>query len=295
MNIHTTPAFYGGATVTILRQFDPGRALHEIEHRRITLLLTVPPVARALIAHPAWDTTDLSSLRCLAIGSSIVPIDVMRPWLDRGVPVTQVYGLTETCPIAIVLPLQDSERKLASVGKPVLYCQARVVDVNGHDVEPGERGEIVLRGPNVLTQYWMNPQATRAAFVDGWFRTGDVGHVDPERYFYIDDRIKDIIIVGPSNVYPTDLERILVECDAIAEAVMVGRPDPDLGEVPVACGVLRPDHAMSADQVKALFKGRLADYQHPRDVMFMDSLPHTALGKVQKPLVREQVKALMGA
>ena len=295
MNIHTTPALYAGATVTIHRQFDPDHALREIDQGRITLLLTVPPVARALISHPAWETIDISKLRAMAIGATIVPHNVMRPWIERGVPVTQVYGLTETSPIAIVLPLQDSERKLGSVGKPVQYCQARVVDASGNDVEAGERGEIVLRGPDVMTQYWMNPEETRAAFIDGWFRSGDVGHVDPERYFYVDDRIKDIIIVGPSNVYPTDLERILAECDAIAEATVVGRPDPELGEVPVACVVLRAGHRMSADQVKALFEGRLAEYQYPRDVVFMDSLPHTALGKVQKSLVRAQVKASMSA
>jgi len=295
MNIHTTPALYAGATVTIHRHFDPDQALREIDQARITLLLLVPPVARALISHPAWEKIRISKLRCVAIGSTIVPLDVMRPWIERGVSVTQVYGLTETCPIAIVLPLQDSERKFGSVGKPVLFWQARVVDASGNDVEAGERGEIVLRGPNVLTHYWMNPEETRAAFIDGWLCTGDVGHVDPERYFYIDDRLKDIIIVGPSNVYPADLERILAECDAIAEASVVSRPDPELGEVPVACVVLRAGHGMSADQVKALFEGRLAEYQHPRDVVFMDSLPHTALGKVQKSLLREQVKASMVA
>lgn len=290
MNIHTTPALHAGATVTIHRQFDPARALQEIEQRRITLLLAVPSAARALISHPDWEKTDISSLRCVGIGATVVPPDMMRPWFERDVPVTQTYGLTETCPIAIVVPLEETERKLGSVGKPVLYCQARVIGENRNGMRTGERGEIVLRGPNLLTEYWMNPEATKEAFIDGWFRTGDVGHVDEEGYFYVDDRIKDIIIVGPSSVYPADLERILAECNGIVEAAVVGRPDPELGEVPVACVVLKAGHSMSVNQVKALFEGRLAQYQHPRDVVFMDSLPHTALGKVQKSLLREQVK-----
>lgn len=295
MNIQTTPALYAGATVTILRQFDPTRVLQEIERRGITLLLTVPPVSRALITHPAWESTSLRTLRALAIGSTIVPPEAMQPWIERGIPVSQVYGLTETCPIAIMLPMQDSERKFGSVGKPVQYCQARIVNLTGDDVTADEVGELLLRGPNVLTRYWMNPEATAAAFVDGWFRTGDAGHMDVEGYFYIDERLKDIIIVGASNVYPADVERILVECEAIAEAVVVGRPDAALGEVPVACVVLRPGHVMSADQVKELFKDRLAEYQHPRDVFFFESLPHTALGKVQKSIVREQVKTAVQA
>jgi len=241
MNIQTTPALFAGATVSVHRQFDPHRVLQEIAQGSITLLLLVPPLARALISHPAWEQTTLGKLRAVAIGSTIVPVEVMRPWLERGIPITQVYGLTETCPIAIVLPLQDSERKQGSVGKPVRFCEARIVDWNGHDVPAGEHGEIVVRGPNVLSHYWMNSEATRAAFLDGWFRTGDVGHMDAEHYFYVDERLKDIIIVGASNVYPADVERILVECDAIAEAAVVSRPDPELGEVPVACIVYEKD------------------------------------------------------
>jgi fatty-acyl-CoA synthase len=145
MNIQTTPALYAGATVTIHWQFDANRVLQEIDQQRITLLLIVPPVARALMSHPAWDKVNLSKLRSVAIGSTIVPPDVMCPWIERGILVTEVYGLTESCPIAIVLPLQKSERKLGSVGKPVLYCQAHIIDVNGHDVDVGERSEIVLR------------------------------------------------------------------------------------------------------------------------------------------------------
>ncbi len=154
------------------------------------------------------------------------------------------------------------------------------------------RGEIVLKGPSIFKEYWANPAATEAAFSDGWFHTGDVGHIDEEGYFYIDDRMKDIVIVGASNVYPADLERILDECEAIAEVAVVGRPDAETGEAIVACVVVEEGYSLTAEQVKGLLEGRLASYQHPQDVVFMDSLPHTAVGKVQKPELRQRLSTL---
>jgi len=290
MNIHTTPAIHAGATVTILRQFEPADTLREIERWQITLLVAHTPVARAITAHPNWESTSVRSLRCFVTGASIVPDDVIRPWFERGVPATQVYGLTESCPIAIVVPLFEAERKAGAAGKPVLYCNARIVDMEGNNIEIGEQGEILLRGPNLLKEYWMNPDATEEAFIDGWFRTGDIGHVDDEGYFYIDDRIKNVIIVGPSNVYPADLERVLMECEVIKETAVVGQPDPEMGEVPVACVVLKEGYSMSADDVKGLFEGRLAAYKHPRRVVFMESLPRTGFGKVEVSELKQRVK-----
>ncbi len=289
LTLHTLAAIHAGATVTILRQFDPVLALQEIEKRGITLMLAVPAVSRAMTSHPAWEKTDLSSLRNVTTGSTIVTRDVMHAWFERGVPVTQVYGLTEALPPTIVVPLEEAERKAESIGKPVLYCQARVVDENMQDVETGERGEIILRGQCIFTEYWRNPEASREAFTDGWFHTADVGHVDEEGYFYIDDRMKNVVIVGSSNVYPADLERILNGCEAIGEVAVVGCPDPETGEALVACVMLKKGHSMNSDQVKTLFEGRLAPYQHPRDVVFMDSFPRTALGKVQKAELRQKV------
>ena len=138
----------------------------------------------------------------------------------------------------------------------------------------------------------MNPEATQNAFIDDWFRTGDIGHVDEEGYFYVDDRIKNIIIVGPSNVYPADLERVLMDCEAIAEAAVVGKPDPELGEVPVACVILKEGYSMSADDVMALFQGRLAAYKHPHHVVFTESFPLTALGKVERSELQQRVRML---
>ena len=275
--------------MNILRQFDPGQALKEIEDRGITLIVASPAMSRAFTSHRSWDTTDISSLRCVAFGAAIVTTEVIRPWVERSVPTAGIYGLTEALPPAIAVPVNEAQSKVGSIGVTPLYYQARVVDADMQDLGPGGRGEIVLKGPSILKEYWANPNATEEAFSDGWFHTGDVGHIDEDGYFYIDDGKKDIVIVGASNVYPADLERILDEAEAIAEVAVVGRPDSDTGEALVACVVVKEGHSITAEQVKGLLEGRLASYQYPQDVVFMDSFPHTAVGKVQKPELRQIV------
>jgi fatty-acyl-CoA synthase len=289
LNIQTTPALYVGATVTLTRRFDPAETLDLLARRRPTLFLSVPAVALALSGHARFAETDLSSLRCMATGSSVVPEAVIRPWLARGVPVTQVYGLTESGPTAIALPIADAERKVGSCGKPCLHTEARVVDAAGRDVPDGQPGEIWLRGPNLLREYWANPEATAEALTDEWFHTGDIGHRDGDGYYYVDDRKKDVVISGGENVYPAELESILAECPDIAEAAVVGRSDPHWGEVPVACVVPRPGVSLTRAQVLELFPARLARYKHPRDVVFLDALPRTVMGKVQKFELRRRL------
>ncbi len=162
----------------------------------------------------------------------------MQPWFDRGVPTQQNYGLTEGVPI-LASPWEHARRKSRSAGTSVLYTQARVMNARLERVPPGEPGEIMLRGRSLFSGYWRNSKATDAAFVDGWFRTGDVGYTDDEGYFYIVDRIKNIVIVGSSNVYPADLESVLDESPAVFEAAVVGCPDAETGEALVACVKLR--------------------------------------------------------
>ncbi len=167
LNIHTTPALHAGATVTVHRQFDPGLALEEIHRVRATLFVAVPTMSLAMAAHPSWAATEIGSLRCVATGSTLVPHAAIRPWLDRGVPVVQVYGLTETCPIATIVSLHESPRKASTAGKAVSHCSVGVVDASGRELPPLEVGEVVIRGSNVMQGYWRNPEATREAFRDG--------------------------------------------------------------------------------------------------------------------------------
>lgn len=290
--IHTLPAFHIGAAVTIQEEFDPTSVLAEIGTNGISLILAPPTFSRALTSHPNWAATDLTGLRCVGIGSTFVSPETMQPWFDRDVPTQQNYGLTEGVPI-LASPWEHARRKCRSAGTSVLYTQARVMNDKLDRAPPGQRGEIMLRGRSLFSGYWRNPEATDAAFLDGWFRTGDVGYTDEEGYFYIVDRIKNIVIVGSSNVYPADLEKVLGDCPEIAEAAVVGCPDPETGEALVACVKLRDGGGLDQSGIRALFVGRLAEYQHPKHVIFMDEFPRTSLGKIQKAelarLVRDAV------
>jgi fatty-acyl-CoA synthase len=289
LNIQTTPALHAGATITLHRRFDPDATLDAITARRPTLVILVPAMMQALVDHPRWVETDLSCLRMITTGSTFVPVPLIEAIHAREIPVVQVYGSTETAPIAVYLPADDAVRKIGSTGKPALHCEARIVDDQGRDVAPGERGEILLRGRNIMYEYWGNREATEEALRDGWFHTGDVGHMDEDGYYYVDERKKDMIISGSENIYPAELENVLAECPAIKESAVVARKDQRWGEIPVAVIVPRDEGAIDRDGVLGLFQGRLARYKHPRDVVFMERLPRNAMGKILKYRLRDLV------
>jgi fatty-acyl-CoA synthase len=272
LNNQTLPALMAGATVTLHRRFEPGQWLADVATRRPTLSLLVPATMQAVIGHPAWEATDLSSLRMLNTGSMVVPESLIRAFHAREVPVGQIYGATETAPLAAVLMAHDAYAKPGSAGKAALHCEVRIVD-----------GEVQVRGPNVMRRYWNNPEATAAAFAeDGWFRTGDLGRWDVDGFLWIDGRSKDLIISGGENIHPAELENVLADCPDIAESAVIGIADPKWGETACAGVVRKPGSVLDEAGVLALFKDRLARYKHPRRVVFADSLPRNAMGKVQK-------------
>src|SRR5215471_3745994 len=234
LNIQTTPALQLGATVTLHARFAPGPTLDAIARDRPSLIVLVPTTIQALIEHPGWAETDLSSLRAVTTGSTQVPQPLIDAVTARGVPVLQVYGSTETSPIAVYTRLGGDLGRPGSTGLPGLACEARVVDDAGREVPHGERGEVVVRGPNVLFEYWGNAAATAEALREGWFYTGDVGTRDADGYFTIIDRKKNLIISGGENIYPAEVERVLIAHPAVAEAAVVGCADPRWQEVPVA-------------------------------------------------------------
>ncbi|MDH4145510.1 MAG: AMP-binding protein [Acidimicrobiia bacterium] len=294
--IQTLPALYVGAAVRIQPGFDPDSFFDDVASWRPTLGLLVPAILAGLAVHPRWADADLSSLRGVMTGSSVVPAAVLAPWHERGVPCGQIYGCTETGPTALALRLDDAVARAGSCGRAVPWCEVRLVDGDGRDVAAGERGELVVRGPNVLRAYWRNEAATADAFVApidggaGWFRTGDIGHRDDEGWWYIDDRSKDVVISGGENVYPAELEAVLADRAAelgIAEAAVVGRPDERWGEVPVAVVAPLEGTTVPVERVLAAFEGRLARYKHPKDVVVVERLPRNAMGKVQKFLLRD--------
>jgi fatty-acyl-CoA synthase len=286
MNIQTTPALHAGASVTLHAKFDPAATLEAIERERITLAVLVPAQLSALMELPRWQSADLSSLRMITTGSTIVSEAFVRKASERGVPVIQVYGSTETCPIAAYVRAGDALRKAGSAGAPALHCEVKVAGDDGAELPPGRDGEILVRGPNVATGYWNAPGETAQAFAKGWYRSGDLGHFDAEGHLYVVARKKDMIISGGENIYPAEVETVLLECPAIEEACVVGRPEERWGEAVVAAVVLKPGCRMTEAEAMALFEGRIARYKHPREVRFLERLPRSALGKVQKDAVR---------
>ena len=291
LNIQTVPALHAGATVILHAKFDPDAALDAIERERVTLAVLVPAQLTAMMKLARWTTADLSSLRVLTTGSTIVSQAFVQRVHERGVPLIQVYGTTETCPIAAYLRIEDARRKAGAAGLPALYCALRIVDENDDDVPAGADGEILVRGPNVMQGYWNAPAATATALRGGWYHSGDIGHVDVEGYLHVVARKYDLIISGGENIYPAEIENVLLEHPAIVEACVVGCPDERWGEAVVAAVVLKPGVRLSATDVMAMLDGRIARYKQPRAVRFVDSLPRTALGKVQ----REQLRAVVAA
>jgi fatty-acyl-CoA synthase len=289
LNIQTTPALQLGATVTIHARFAPDQTLAAIASDRPTLTLLVPATVQALIEHPRWSATDLSSLRAVSTGSTQVPQALVDAIVARGVPVLQVYGSTETCPIAVYTRLAGDWRRKGSTGLPGLACEACVIDDVGREVAPGLPGEVVVRGPNVFFEYWGNETATREALREGWYHSGDIGTRDADGHFFIHDRKKNMIISGGENIYPAEVERVLLEHPAIAEAAVVGRADPRWQEVPVGCVVRRSGVQVDAAAIEGFLLKQLARYKVPRDYRFLDSLPRNAMGKVQHFRLKEIV------
>ncbi|HEU4351153.1 MAG TPA: long-chain fatty acid--CoA ligase [Burkholderiales bacterium] len=289
LNILTTPALHAGASIVLHPRFDPQATLHTIERERITLTVLVPAQLDAMMELPAWKKADLSSLRMITTGSTIVPGEFVRKVSARGVPVVQVYGSTETCPIAAYVRAPDALRKAGSAGAAALHCELRVVGEDGSSLPPGRDGEILVRGPNIASSYWHMPEETARAFAGGWYHSGDVGHLDEEDHLYVVARMKDLIISGGENIYPAEVESVLLESPAVEDACVVGRPDQRWGEVVAAAIVLKSGCRMTEAEALALFQGRIARYKHPREVRFLERLPRSALGKVQREAVRAEI------
>jgi fatty-acyl-CoA synthase len=287
LNIQTTPALQAGATVTLHARFAPDATLAAIATERPTLIVLVPATIQALIEHPRWRETDLSSLRAVTTGSTQVPQPLVDAVSARGVPVLQVYGSTETCPVAVYTRLGGDLSRIGSTGLPGLCCEARIVDDSGREVPHGAAGEIAVRGPNVFFEYWGNAAATRETLRDGWYFSGDIGTRDTDGYFTVHDRKKNMIISGGENIYPAEVERVLLDHPAVAEAAVIGRADPRWQEVPIAYVVRREGAPVTADEITRHVGKELARFKLPREVIFVDTLPRNALGKVQHFLLRE--------
>lgn len=289
LNIQPLPALLLGGHVVIHDGFDPAEVLGAIGRHHITQITVVPTILGALLAHPAWQEADLSSLRMMAIGSTDVPVTLIEAVHERGIAVVQIYGATETSPTAIYQTADIAFRTVGSIGRAGCACEIRIVGSDGADMPTDEVGEIWVRGDNILTRYWNDEAASATSITDGWFHTGDMARVDPEGLYWFADRLKHVIISGGENIYPAELERVLSDFDGLVEFAIVGRDDPRWGQVPVVVAV-RKDNALQPDEVIAHFNGRIARFKQPKDVVFVEALPRNALGKI----VAAEVRALLG-
>src|SRR6185295_12646155 len=231
--------------------------------------------------------TDVTCLRALSTGSTQVPQRLVDAFTGRGVPVLQVYGSTETCPVS-VYTRHNGDQRAGSTGLPGLVCEARVVDDSGNEVPAGVAGEVVVRGPNVFFEYWGNAAATAETLRDGWYHSGDIGTRDADGHFFIHDRKKNMIISGAENIYPAEIERVLAAHSDVAEAAVIGRADPKWQEVPVAYVVRRANAACDASALEAHLLTQLARFKVPREYVFVEALPRNAMGKVQHFILRER-------
>jgi fatty-acyl-CoA synthase len=289
LNIQTTPALRAGATVTLHPKFDAGATLAAIERDRITLTVLVPAQLEALLAHPHWPGADLSSLRAIATGSTLVPPGLVDAVQARGVPLIQVWGATETGPVVCCQRIRDARAKAGSAGRPAVGAELRIADLDGRELPARASGEILVRAPQLMSGYLGDPVGSARALAGGWYHSGDSGHFDADGFLWVDGRLKDMIISGGENVSPAEVEAVLLESPEIAEAAVVGRPDPAWGEAVVAVVAPRPGARVDAARVLARYQGRLARFKHPREQIVVDALPRTALGKVRKEDVRRLV------
>jgi fatty-acyl-CoA synthase len=288
LNVTPIPALTKGATVVIEQMFEPGMVLELIEKHRVTLMFGVPAMYLFMSQHPDFATRDLSSVRVLTVGGAPVPESLIKVYAARGIPFLQGYGLTECAAFGSFLPPDMADRKMGSAGIAPFFTEVKVVDDNGHDVPDGERGEIVIRGPNVMKGYWNRPEETAEILIDGWFHTGDIGKRDGDGYFYILDRKKDMIISGGENVYPAEIEDALYQHPGIKEVAVIGVDHPRWGETVRAVVVAKDGVTLTEAEIIEFTQGRLARYKQPKSVVFASLLPRNPAGKVIKFELREK-------
>jgi fatty-acyl-CoA synthase len=290
LNCYANPVLHAGGTILIMRAFDPALALDCISDPAlgITHFFAVPAPYQFMMQHPKFGTADLSRLEIAGVGGAPCALAILEGWSARGVPLVQGWGMTETSPAGTMLDAADAIRKVGSAGKAMMHTVIRIVDDAGRDVPQGAVGELLIKGPNITPGYWNRPEATAAAFTDGWLHTGDAARFDEEGFVYIVDRWKDMYISGGENVYPAEVENVLFQLSEVADAAIIGVPDERWGEVGMAIVVRKPDRPLEEGDVIRYCLGKLAKFKVPQSVAFVEALPRNATGKVLKRELRAQ-------
>jgi len=292
----TLPTLFKGGSVEPVARFDPGAILALVEQRRITSFSAVPTMLQMMSEHPDWDGADLSSLNCVAYGGSPVNERVSRAWLDRGVRLLQGYGMTEAAPGVYMATHDHAAERPVSVGVPHFFTDVAALRDDGPGQVEGEAAELLVRGPNVFSGYWNRPRESADSFVDGsWFRTGDVVRLDEHGWAHVVDRVKDMIISGGENVYPTEIEAVITQLADVSNCAVVGIPDPRWGEVGVAYVVVRDGGQLDEKALREHLEANLARYKIPKHLLFVADLPRNATGKIRRAVLRGRAPSDVGA
>lgn len=291
LGISTTEMLYLGGTVVLLDGFNPKEILASMEKEKVTTVFMVPSMWQALMHSANIEEYDLHSLRVATSGGAPCPLPIIEHYKERGIPFMEGFGMTETAPTVCMLQKEDTIRKIGSVGKPPIYIATKVVDPQGREVPVGEVGELIIKGANVTPGYWNKPKETKDAIRNGWFFTGDLAKMDEEGYIYLVDRKKDMIISGGENIYPIEVEQVLVRMPNIQEVAVIGIPDMNWGEAVKAYLVLNDkEKTVQAEEVRQFCEGKLARFKMPKEIEILDELPRNATGKVLKRALSSVIK-----
>jgi len=285
--IPATLNIYWGVTSIVMKEFDPTRAWELIEEEKITCSLLVPAMLNFMSQVPNVTQYNYSALRWVQSGAAPLPENIIRVYADWNIEIHQIYGLTECCGPACVINTENALKKIGSTGRTFFHTEGRVVDENGRDCAPEEQGEIWLKGKHIMLEYWNRPDATSESITaDGWLRTGDVAKIDEDGFIYIQDRMKDMIISGAENVYPAEIENVILTHPGVIEVAVIGQPSKKWGESPFAI-VVRKDNTIKEEDILAHCDGKLARFKLPKGADFIDIIPRNANGKVLKRELRE--------
>ena len=285
-NVLVTPFLHHGGYTCLLKKFDAGTILKLLELERPTIFMGVPTMLKMIADLPKFLNSDLSSLLYIIVGGEPMPLPLIEKWHDKGVFIRQGFGMTEVGPNLTSLHQKDAIRKKGSIGRPNFYVQTKIVGPEGIPIPPNQAGELLLKGPMVTPGYWRNPEATAKATKDGWFYTGDMVMQDEEGYIYVVDRIKNMFISGGENVYPAEIERILISHPMVEEVAVVGVPDQKWGEVGLAYVVASESADISAETLIGFCMAKLAKFKVPRSILFVEGLPKTDTGKIDRKAIK---------
>lgn len=284
-----TPLLYAGGRIILAKEFDAEESLRVILTEKCTVILGVPTLFQMWRSSPSYARADFSHVHFFISGGAPCPPQLIQAWRqEKGVIFRQGYGLTEVGTNCFSMTDAESVPKTGSVGKPIFHSIMQLLDENGNEVSVGETGELCIKGPQVTTGYWNNHEATAAALVDGWFHTGDMARMDADGFFTIVGRFKDMIISGGENVYAAEVEAIFREHTAVSEAALIGKPDSKWGEIGLMITVCKPGQTVTPTELQEFCRTRLARYKVPKEIIFVDELPYSPYGKVEKMKLKEK-------